>query len=322
MSNRDSLTASGVATYAVVVAAAVVTAAVVAPAIAGVVGTSDDDAPSVAVVTLRGGTSDANVNAVSEDLRDARRNASIEAVVLRVDSSGGPVDSSEEFYLAVNRTASEMPVVAYVEGSAASGGYFGIVPSNEIVVKPSSNVGSIGVIVSAPLSAVERASEQQESFVRSGPDKAQISKDGIREDIELLQSAFVGTVMDHRSDELALSADEVASGDVYLGTEAIENGFADRIGDIGTAIERAAALSDGIEGDSYDVTYFEQPELPVSLPFAGADIEAVDGNVVYVEADSSPDQAFVQPVTYYAVWGVPAEGADTNVTGGEVVLDG
>jgi protease-4 len=322
MSNRDSLTASGVATYAVVVAAAVVTAAVVAPAVAGVVRTTDGDNPSVAVVTLRGGTSGANVNAVTEDLRNARTNASVEAVVLRVDSPGGPVDSSEEFYLAVNRTASEMPVVAYVEGSAASGGYFGIVPSDEVVVKPSSTVGSIGVIVSAPLSAVERASEQQETFVRSGPDKAQISKDGIREDIEMLQAAFVGTVMQHRGDELALSADEVANGDVYLGTEAVENGFADRVGDVGTAIERAAALSDGIQGDGYDVSYVDEPRLPIRLPLGGADVEAVDGNVVYVDAGDTPDQEFVQPVTYYAVWGVPADAANTNVTGGEVVLDG
>jgi protease-4 len=322
MLDRDNLTASGAAMYAVVIAAAVVTAAVLAPVVSGIVQTTDGDEPSVAVVTLRGGTSDANVNAISEDLREASADGSIEAVVLRIDSPGGPVDSSEELYLAVNRTASEIPVVAYVEGSAASGGYFGIVPSDEIVVKPSSSVGSIGVIVSAPLGVIDQAAQQQESFVRSGPDKAQISKDGIREDIEMLQSAFVGTVMQHRSDELDVSEQEVANGDIYLGTEAVQNGFADRIGDIDSAIERAADLADGIEGDAYDVTYFEQPSVQISLSLGADDVEAVDGNVVYVDADDSPEQEFVEPVTYYAVWGVPADQANTNVTGGEVVLDG
>ena len=321
MSNSDNLTASGVAMYAVVIAAAVVTAAVLAPAVASVVQNAGSDDPSVAVVTLRGGTTDGNVNAIAEDLREARTDGSTEAVVLRIDSPGGPVDSSEELYLAVNRTASEMPVVAYVEGSAASGGYFGIVPSDDIYVKPSSNVGSIGVIVSAPLSAVDRVEQQQESFVRSGPDKAQITKDGIREDLEMLQSAFVGTVMEHRSDELDLSAAEVANGDVYLGTEAVENGFADRIGNLGAAIERAADLSDDIEGDGYDVTYIEEPGPQFTLALGAEDVEAVDGNIVYVE-DDSPGQEFVRPVTYYAVWGVPADKANTNVTGGEVVLDG
>ena len=321
MSNSDNLTASGVAMYAVVIAAAVVTAAVLAPAVASVVQSAGSDDPSVAVVTLRGGTTDGNVNAIAEDLREVRTDGSIEAVVLRIDSPGGPVDASEELYLAVNRTASEMPVVAYVEGSAASGGYFGIVPSDDIYVKPSSNVGSIGVIVSAPLSAVDRVEQQQESFVRSGPDKAQITKDGHREDIEMLQAAFVGTVMEHRSDELALSEEEVANGDVYLGTEAVENGFADRIGDLSAAIERAAELSDDIEGDGYDVTYIEEPSPQFTLALGAEDVEAVDGNIVYVE-DDSPSQEFVQPVTYYAVWGIPAEKANTNVTGGEVVLDG
>jgi protease-4 len=321
MSNSDNLTASGVAMYAVVIAAALVTAAVLAPVVSSAVQSTDSDEPSVAVVTLRGGTTDGNVNAIAEDLREARTDDSIEAVVLRIDSPGGPVDSSEEFYLAVNRTASEMPVVTYVEGSAASGGYFGIVPSDDIYVKPSSNVGSIGVIVSAPLSVVDRVEQQQESFVRSGPDKAQITKDGIREDLEMLQSAFVGTVVQHRSDELALSAEEVASGDVYLGTEAVENGFADRIGDVDAAIERAAELSEDIEGDGYDVTYMDEPSRQVTLALGADDVEAVDGNIVYVE-DDSPSQEFVQPVTYYAVWGVPADKANTNVTGGEVILDG
>jgi len=321
MPDGDTLTVSSVVLYAVVIAAAVVTAAVLAPIVAGLVGTAGGDTPSVAVVTLRGGTSDTNVNTVTEQLRDVRTNASVEAIVLRIDSSGGPVDASEEFYLAVNRTAREIPVVAYVEGAAASGGYYGIVPSDEIVVKPSSSVGSIGLIVSAPLSTVEQAANQQETLVRTGPDKAQIGKDSIRENLETLQASFVGTVMHHRGDELSLSADEVANGDIYLGTEAVENGFADRIGDVGTAIERAANISAGIRGDSYDVFYVEQRQIPFDLPFDRADIEAVDGNIIYVEDDST-GQEFVRPVTYYAVWGVPADGAITNVTGGEVVLDG
>ncbi len=318
MSSERGTAASSVAVYAVVIAAALVTVAVLAPALASVAQTTDDD-PTVSVITLRGGTGDQTVNSVTEDLREARTNASVEAVVLRIDSPGGPVDSSEEFYLAVNRTASEMPVVAYVEGSAASGGYFGIAPSDEILVKPSSTVGSIGVIVSAPLSAVERAGQQSETFVRSGPDKAQISKDGIREDIEVLQDAFVGTVMQHRGDELTLTEEEVASGDVYLGPEAVENGFADSVGDLDAAIERAAALSPEIEGDQYNVDY-GQTNIGISISLSAADLERVDGNIIYVDRAEPSGTEFVQPVEYYAVWGIPAAKANTNVTGEGVVL--
>jgi protease-4 len=319
MLDSRNLSASTVAMYIVVIAAAVVTAAVVAPAVSSALQETDDDEPVVAVLTLRGGTSADNVNQLTEDLREARTNDSVEAVVLRIDSPGGPVASSEELYLAVNKTASEMPVVAYVEGSAASGGYFGIVPSDAIVVKPSSNVGSIGVVVAAPLELIELVGDQQETFVRSGPDKAQISKDSIRNDLETLKNAFVGTVMTHRGDELALSRQEVARGDIYLGTEAVQNGFADQIGDIDTAIALAAERSDEIEGDQYEVAYVEQPGFRLPLPFAKDDVEKVEGNIIYVEQSDDERVEFVEPVRYYAVWGVPANSENATV---EVAADG
>ncbi|WP_191906053.1 S49 family peptidase [Haloarcula hispanica] len=314
MFGREQLFSAMTASYVIAVTLALVVAAIFAPVIWNGVPSGGDDDPSVAVVTLRGGTTDANVNAVTQDLREARNNGSIEAVVLRVDSPGGPVDSSEEFYLAVNRTASEMPVVAYVEGTAASGGYYGIAPADEIVVKPSSNVGSIGVIVQAPLSLIEEVERQGETFVRSGPDKAQISKDGLREDIEVLQRSFVGTVMRHRGEQLSLSRADVANGGTYLGAEATQNGFADSIGDSELAIERAAALSDDIEGDNYDVTYLSSgaANFNVIIVPAGADTVQGANNITYLVHPDDSETTFREPVKYYAVWGIPAE--DNNAT--------
>ena len=303
------------AAYVVVVTLLVVLAAVVAPIAWNLGSTATDDNPTVQVITLRGGTSDANVNAVATALREARTNASTAAVVLRIDSPGGPVAPSEELYLAVNRTAAEMPVVAYVEGSAASGGYYGIVPTDEIVVKPSSTVGSIGVIVQAPLSAVEQAEQVSGTYVRSGPDKAQIDQDRLREDLERLQRAFVGTVMTHRGDELDLTREEVANGRAYLGTQAVENGFADRIGDIGSAIEAAADRSERIDGDQYDVKYTTR-SVQITLSIQAAAVEEVDGNAIYYTEADATDSEFVRPVRYYAVWGVPVETTASGDGGG------
>jgi protease-4 len=313
----DRATPATVASYIVVITAAIVVVATVAPFVLSAVQVSGPDQKQVAVITLRGSTDDGNVNAVRDSLREARQNESIAAVVLRIDSSGGPVDSSEEFYLAVNRTAREMPVVAYVQGVAASGGYYGIVPADEIIVKPSSTVGSVGVIVSAPLSAIEGAEQQGEAFVRSGPDKAQVSRDQIRSDIETLQSAFVGTVMRHRGEDLSVPQEEVENADVYLGATAVENGFADRIGDSGTAIQRAASLSDEIQGDNYGVTY-DDAGADVTVIVLQNKVERVEGDFVYVNRTGQAESEFVQPVKYWAVWGVPR--AQTNGT--EVVTDG
>ncbi|MFB6307924.1 MAG: S49 family peptidase, partial [Haloarculaceae archaeon] len=284
MDSLDRLPVTTVTLYVIVVIVAVVSGLVLAPLVWNAAPTlGDDEEPTVAVVTLRGGTSFENVNAVARDLRQARSNSSIEAVVLRINSPGGPVSPSEKLYLAVNQTASEMPVVAYVEGTAASGGYFGIAPADEIIVKPSSTVGSIGVVVQAPLSAVEQVEAARERFVRSGPDKAQITKDGLRNRLETLQGTFVSTIMKHRGDELTLSREQVAHGDTYLGAAAVENGFADRIGDQELAIQRAAALSEDIEGDQYDVAYVSQDAPSVQLTFADSEVASVDGNIVYVE---------------------------------------
>jgi len=309
----DSTTA---ALYVIVVVVAVLISTVLAPVVweAAQPSASDDD-PSVAVVTLRGGTDPGNVNQLTEDLRAARTNESVEAVVLRIDSPGGAVASSEEFYLAMNRTAQEMPVVAYVEGTAASGGYYGISAADEIVVKPSSIVGSIGVIVQAPLSLVEQEQRTRSTFLRTGPDKAMISKDSIRTEMETLQNSFLNTIMHHRGDELTLHRDEVARGDTYLGPVAVGNGFADTTGDLDAAIESAAGMAEGIDGEEYDVTYLE-PVTPAqqTLALAG-DVEQVDGDVVYVDAAGDDGTQFEEPVKYYAVWGIPVEeGVSANAS--------
>jgi len=306
MAMDNDSTSSGTVLYVIVVVVAVLVASVLSPVVWTAVQSDDEEEerPSVAVVTLRGGTSPGNVAAVTESLREARTDDSVEAVVLRIDSSGGAVTSSEEFYLAVNRTAAEMPVVTYVEGTAASGGYFGIAPSDTIVVKPSSFVGSIGVVVSITPGALEQSNQLNDRLIQSGPDKAVTSVDRIREQLELLQNAFTNTVMTHRGDQLTLSREEVENARIYRGTEAVENGFADRMGSFESAIEHAAEQSDGID-DEYDVTYISQAQTRGGVILAEEDVRSVNGSVVYVEDDDETE--FVEPVRYYAVYGIPAD---------------
>lgn len=320
MAASSDSTSTTTVLYVVVVVVAVLVATVLAPVVwAAASGSGDTDRSSVAVVTFRGGVNDQTANAISEDLREARNNDSVEAVVLRIDSPGGGVAASEELYYAVNRTAQQMPVVAYVEGMAASGGYYTIAPADSIVVKPSSQVGSIGVVVQAPMSSLEQADEQSEIYIRTGPDKAQIDKDTYLEQMESLQNAFANTVMYHRGEEFSVDRETVLSGKAWLGTEAVQNGFADRIGSLETAIQQAASMSDDIEGDNYDVHYKQMPSTGIGIILAQDDseVEAVDGNVVYLDRET--DGEFVQPVKYYYLWGLPKDMVDdgevtTNAT--------
>ncbi|WP_423750772.1 S49 family peptidase [Salinirarus marinus] len=233
-------------TYAIVVVAALVVGAALAPV--AVERTSGPDG-RIAVVSVDGYISTQSVGAVQEDLREARENESIRAVVLKVDSPGGSAAASEQLYMAVQRTAREMTVVASVQSTGASGAYYGMLPAENIYVTPASIVGSVGVRGSAPAPVPS-------SQIRSGPDKASTTADQRRAQIETLKRAFVGSVMKHRGDDLSISRTEVAHAKVYTGARAVDNGMADRIGSLQDAVHEAAQ-KEGL--DDYEVVRKEPP---------------------------------------------------------------
>jgi protease-4 len=285
MSNgTDGSSLSRMQSYALVVAAAILLSAVLAP-VAYDRATAPDG--TVAVVSIEGPISSGTVTSIQEDLREARENESIDAVVLNVDSPGGSAAASEQLYLSVQRTAAEMPVVASVKSAGASGAYYAMLPARDIYVTPASIVGSVGVRGAAPGPSLP-------GEIRSGPDKASATDDQRRAQIETLKNAFVGSVMKHRGDELDLSRTEVATAKVYTGARAVENGMADDIGSTSDAIQQAAEAA-GLE--DYDVVRKEPPR-PGGLLLLSTD----DGGTVVVQR-SPTGYATVDTPTFLMVYG-------------------
>jgi protease-4 len=285
MSNSpDGSGLTRVQSYALVVAAAVLLSAILAP-VAYDRATAPDG--TVAVVSVEGFISSNSVSSVQEDLREARENESIDAVVLNVDSPGGSAAASEQLYLSVQRTAQEMPVVASVKSTGASGAYYAMLPARDIYVTPASIVGSVGVRGGAPGPSLP-------GEIKSGPDKASATADQRRAQIETLQRAFVGSVMKHRSDELELSRTEVAHAKVYTGARAVDNGMADRVGSTPEAIEQAASAA-GLE--DYDVVRKEPPRLGGLFL-----LSTEDGGTVVVEKSPAGYEAVDTP-TFLMVYG-------------------
>jgi len=303
MSRNSGSTGSAAWKYVVVAVVAVLIGAVVAPYAAGLTrGLSQSSPNSVAVVSIEGPITTSSVDRVREDLRDARRNGSIEAVVLKVNSPGGSVAASESLYLAVNRTAAKMPVVASVEGIGASGGYFGMLPADRIYVTPGSMVGSVGVIATAPSGAGSAGA------ITSGPDKGTgFTKSEALAQAETLRSEFVGTVMAERGKKLELTREEVSYAKVYIGSRAVENGIADRIGDLDTAIADAAAR---VELDHYAVVEKEPPQQQ-SLSLFGQ--VRTEGNTTVVVEEEPFGYRGVETYRYLALYG--------SVEGREVITD-
>lgn len=265
---------------------------------------------TVAVVELHGTITGDSATAVIDNLREARQNDSIDAVVLDVDSPGGTASASEQLYLAVKRTAGEMPVVASVTGTAASGSYYAAAPADDIYVTPASVVGSIGVRATLPSSSIP------EGQVVTGPDKVGGSTpDEVRQRVETLRRAFVGSVFTERGDRIELTREEVSHAKVYAGASGVENGLADEIGGIDTAI---AAAADDAGLQNYDVVRMETPQLSV-LSQLGLSTGA-SGDI---PADATTEQTFeyrgVDTVQYLMIHGTIT--TDTARTATEVTAN-
>jgi len=258
----DTWIATALRSYVVVAVIALLVGATIAPYAVGVA-TSSGSENHVAVVKIDEPISDSTVTSVTQELRELRANASVDAVVLRVSSPGGAAAASEAQYLAVKRLAAEKPVYASVGGTAASGAFYTILPTNRIYATPGSIVGSVGVRGTAP-------SDGLTGEPTTGPDKAHggMTAEEYYTSLETMKRGFVGAVMTERSDALEIDRETVATAATYTGSRAVEVGYADEIGGLEAAIAGAADEA-GI--DSYDVTYRDPASPSFGLLFAGAE---------------------------------------------------
>ena len=172
------------------------------------------------------------------------------AVALVVNSPGGAAAQSHLIYRHIRALAEDKKkkVIVAVEDVAASGGYMIAAAGDEIVVDPSSIVGSIGV-VSAGFGftgLIERIGVERRVHT-AGKNKAILDpfKPEREEDVarlaalqEDVHAAFIGLVKERRNGKLSHDPD-LFTGAFWSGTRAIELGLADRIGDLRSVLREA-----------------------------------------------------------------------------------
>jgi protease-4 len=160
-------------------------------------------------------------------------------VVISITTPGGTTSGSEDLYRNIRLLAEKKPVVAFVDGMAASGGYITALAADRIVARETSLVGSIGVIMQYPqVSELLGKIGVQVEEVKSSPLKAEPS--GFRptppEAREALQRVvndtydwFKGLVARRRNyDPAALNA--VADGRIFNGRQALDLKLVDELG--------------------------------------------------------------------------------------------
>jgi len=204
-------------------------------------------------------------------LRRARKDESVKAVVLQVDSPGGSAFASEVIRNEVEALkAAGKPVVASMSSVAASGGYWISMAADRIFASQYTITGSIGIYIMFPtyqrsLDAIGITTDGVGSTFWAGelrPDREMT--DETRTLLQLVINKgyddFISKVAMHRGIDKD-DVDTIAQGQVWTGREAIEHGLIDEIGELDAAIESAAELA-GLEPDGYGMKYFEKELSP------------------------------------------------------------
>ncbi|MBE3113670.1 MAG: signal peptide peptidase SppA [Actinobacteria bacterium] len=188
-------------------------------------------------------------------LDEADKNPNVKAILLRVNSPGGSPAASQEIYEEIKKM--EKPVVVSVSDTCASGAYYVASAADRIIANRSSSVGSIGVIMQIP--NYEDLYEKlglKYTTIKQGKYKDIGSPDRplTKEEMKLLEAQlkeiyrqFISDVAEARSMDVS-EVEELATGWVFLGTEALELGLIDDIGNYKDAINIAAELG-GIKGE-------------------------------------------------------------------------
>ena len=167
---------------------------------------------------------------------DAR---SVSGVVISINSPGGTTSGAEELFRNIRQLAEKKPVVAFVEGTAASGGYITALAADRIVARETSLVGSIGVIMQYPqVSELLAKIGVQVEEVKSAPLKAEPSgfrptppeaREALQRIVNDTHEWFKGLVAARRNFDAA-AVQTVADGRIYNGRQALGLKLVDELG--------------------------------------------------------------------------------------------
>lgn len=211
-------------------------------------------------------------------LKKYKKDNSVKAIVIEINSPGGAVGPSQEIYYEILRAKKETnkPVICSSTGLMASGGYYAALGCDKIVVAPGALVGSIGVIMEfANLeklyewAKVSRYTITSGKFKDSGSeyrpmrdDERQLFQDMINE----VYGQFVDTVSLARGLNVA-DVKAIADGRVMTGAAAVKLKLADTVGTFEDAIKIAA--TEAHLGDDYRIFHPKKDRMSLLdfLPF-------------------------------------------------------
>ncbi|WP_213993623.1 signal peptide peptidase SppA [Sodalis sp. dw_96] len=201
-------------------------------------------------------------------IRDARLDPHIKAIIFRVNSPGGSVSASELIRSELEAAReSGKPVVVSMGGMAASGGYWISTPANYIIAAPSTLTGSIGIfgVINTFEDTLGSIGVHTDGVSTSPLADLAITKALPPEFSQMMQMNIENgyknfiTLVGKARNKTPEDVDKIAQGHVWIGSDAKTNGLVDQLGDFDDAVAKAAELA---KLKQYHLNwYIEEPSL-------------------------------------------------------------
>ncbi len=219
-----------------------------------------------------------------DEINKAKNNKDVKAIVLRVNSPGGSALASEVIWRALMEAKKEKPLIASMSALAASGGYYISAPADTILAQPNTITGSIGIfglwfnaegLLKNKLGITTDVVKTGEfsDFLSVTRELTEVEKSIFQKNIEDGYETFIKRVADGRNMSRE-AVQEVASGRVWSGIQAKENGLVDLLGGLDDAIEIAAIKAE--IRDDFKVDYYpqEKPWIEKVLSSLSNDVQS------------------------------------------------
>ena len=249
-----------------------------------------------------------SLDMLARDFTLAVENPSIRSIIFNIDSPGGEVTGVSELSSMIFSARGEKPIISYVFGRAASAAYWIGSAADKMVVAPTAQLGSIGVIAVLHDTRVrdEKSGVKTLEFVSSVSPKKTIDLDSdvgrarIQTILDNLAGVMVADIARNRGTDEETVLEDFGQGDVFVGALAVGQGLADELGSLEQVIASYNSINQ-LKGGSMDLTELKSkhPEVYQQAVALGKE-EAVKANTDAVnqarEEGAAAENARIQSI--------------------------
>ncbi len=204
----------------------------------------------IGVIPIEGVISDAMT--ITKYIEKFRKDDSIKAIIIRINSPGGSVAPTQEIYREIRKTIKKKKVIASIGGVGASGAYYIASAANKIVANPGTITGSIGVIMDfiqirelLNKLGIKLSALKSGKFKDIGAPYREMTEEEKKLIMDMLMEVkeqFVQAVARGRHIPVE-KVEKIADGRILLGSQAKRLGLVDQLGNFQDAVELAKKMA-------------------------------------------------------------------------------